>query len=173
MKKDVGPYVSLALKTIENYVRFGKIIAVPPDVPAELLTRTAGAFVSLHKHGRLRGCIGTIEPTKPNLAEEIIQNAISASTRDPRFTPVQPDELEDLECTVDTLSEPEPVDSLTQLDAKRYGVIVESRGRRGLLLPDLEGVDTPEEQISICRQKAFIGPNDEVKLYRFEVIRYH
>ena len=132
----------------------------------------AGVFVSIHGHDGLRGCIGTFEPTQSNVAEEIIANAISSSTRDPRFPPVTPDELADLEYSVDVLTHPEPVESPDQLDAKNYGVIVESVWRRGLLLPDLEGVDTVEQQIAICRQKAGISPEEEVKLYRFEVKRY-
>jgi AMMECR1 domain-containing protein len=107
-----------------------------------------------------------------SLAKEIIENAVSASTRDPRFLPVQASELSLLECSVDVLSEAEPVVDIRELDVKRYGVIVESGGRRGLLLPDLEGVDTVEEQIDIARHKAFIRPNDPIKLFRFEVTRF-
>ncbi|GAI51622.1 unnamed protein product, partial [marine sediment metagenome] len=122
--------------------------------------------------GELRGCIGTFEPQKDNVAKEIITNAISSATRDPRFLPVTPDELKDLEYSIDVLSKPEPVESQDQLDHKKYGVIVEAGWRKGLLLPDLEGVDTVEEQVDICRQKAGIDPNEPVKLYRFEVKRY-
>jgi len=129
-------------------------------------------FVSIHKHGELRGCIGTFEPAEKNIAEEVITNAINSATRDPRFSPVTPAELADLEYSVDVLTEPEPVTSEAELDPKRYGVIVESGGRRGLLLPDLEGVDTVAQQIEICRSKAGITPHEPVKLYRFEVSRY-
>jgi len=137
------------------------------------MKQRAGTFVSLHKRGALRGCIGTFEPTCPNVAEEIIQNAISAATRDPRFPPVQDSELDDLEISVDVLSPPEPVESMAELDPERYGVIVESGWRRGLLLPDLEGVDTAEYQVEIARRKAGIGAHEPVQLYRFEVKRYH
>jgi len=132
----------------------------------------AGVFVSIHKFGGLRGCIGTFEPATENVAEEIIANAISSATRDPRFPAVAPNELKDLSYSVDVLTKPEPIESQDQLDPKRYGVIVESGFRRGLLLPDLEGVDTVDYQIDICRQKAGIMPNEPIKLYRFEVKRH-
>ncbi len=132
----------------------------------------AGVFVSIHKHGELRGCIGTFEPTKDNVAEEIIGNAISSATRDPRFPPMAASELSDLEYSVDVLTPPEPIENKDQLDPKKYGVIVEAGFTRGLLLPDLEGVDAVDHQIDICRQKAGIAPGEPVKLYRFEVKRY-
>jgi AmmeMemoRadiSam system protein A len=166
------PLVQLARQTIEAYVRTGKQIPVPNPLPPEMQQR-AGAFVSLHAHGALRGCIGTIEPTRPNLAAEVIHNAIMAATQDPRFPPVQPHELADLEISVDVLSPPEPVSSPAELDPKVYGVIVQSGFRRGLLLPDLDGVDTVECQIDIARQKAGIHPSERVRLYRFKVNRYH
>ncbi len=166
------PLVELARQAIEAFVREGRIISPPEELTPEMKGR-AGTFVSLHdKAGRLRGCIGTIEPTQPNVAYEVIQNAISAATRDPRFPPVRPEELDGLDVKVDVLTEPEPVDSLDQLDPKRYGVIVQKGFRRGLLLPDLPGVDTVEYQVEVARQKAHILPNEEVQLYRFEVIRY-
>jgi AmmeMemoRadiSam system protein A len=166
--------VQLARKTIETYVREGRVIKQPEELTPEM-QQQAGTFVSLHSpDGELRGCIGTIEPTQDNVALEVIQNAISAATRDPRFPPVRPEELDGLDVKVDVLMPPEPVESLDQLDPKRYGVIVESATdwRRGLLLPDLEGVDTVEYQVDIARRKAFIGPHEPVKLYRFEVKRY-
>ena len=166
------PLVQLARKTIELYVREHKIATPPQELTPEMRQR-AGVFVSLHRQGELRGCIGTIEPTQPDVAHEVIANAISAATRDPRFPPVRPDELDDLDISVDVLSKPEPVHSLAELDPKRYGVIVALGGRRGLLLPDLEGVDTVEEQIRIALRKAGIGRNEPYQLYRFEVIRYH
>jgi len=132
----------------------------------------AGVFVSIKKHGQLRGCIGTFEPTQSNVAQEVINNAISSATRDPRFPPVAPAELADLSYSVDVLTKPEPVDSPAQLDPKEYGVIVECGRRRGLLLPNLEGVDTVDYQIDICRQKAGILPHEPVRLYRFQVKRY-
>ena len=174
MKKtaEEDPWVSLARQAVESYVTSRRIIPVPAGLPAELLEHRAGAFVSIHKDRRLRGCIGTISPTRACLAEEIIHNAVSASTRDPRFPPIRPDELNRLEINVDVLGEPEDIDSPSELDVKRYGVIVSSGFRRGLLLPDLEGVDTVEEQISIARQKAGIGSREKVSLQRFEVVRH-
>jgi len=167
---EMHPLVKLAKETVESYVREGKIPR-PQALTPEMKQR-AGVFVSLKKHGELRGCIGTFESTTANVAEEIIANAISSAVRDPRFFPVAADELADLDYTVDVLTSPEPVESAEQLDARRFGVIVESGGRRGLLLPDLEGVDTVERQIEICRLKAGIDPDEPLKLYRFQVRRY-
>jgi len=166
-----SPHVKLALATIDAYVRQNRVIDVPANVPEYLRTTRAGAFVSLKKDGELRGCIGTIEPIEDSVAEEIIANAISAATRDPRFLPVEKEELADLQCSVDVLAPAEPCE-FCDLDPARYGVIVESGMRRGLLLPDLAGVDTVEEQVDIARRKAFINHNDPIKLYRFEVVRH-
>jgi len=166
----VHPLVRLAKRSVESYVRRGKVVQVKRLTPE--MKPKAGVFVSIHKGGELRGCIGTIEAQRNNVAEEIITNAISSAIRDPRFYPITADELGELEYSVDVLSRPEPVKSRKQLDARRYGVIVERGGRRGLLLPDLEGVDSADYQIDICRQKAGIAPDEPVKLYRFEVERY-
>lgn len=162
----------LARMAVEAYVRDGRVIEPPQGLPDELLVNRAGAFVCLKIGGELRGCMGTIEPTQPNVAMEIIHNAISAAARDPRFMPVQDWELDRIKYTVDVLSPAEPVRSLDQLDPRRYGVIVENGLRRGLLLPDLEGVDTVEEQLAIARRKAGIADGEPVSLYRFEVVRY-
>ncbi len=168
------PLVKLAQETIEMYVREGRMPEPPEELTPEM-QRRAGSFVSLHAHGRLRGCIGTIEPAQDNLAKEVIRNAVSAATRDPRFPPVAPDELAELNIKVDVLTEPEPVQSLDELDPKRYGVIVQSKRsprKRGLLLPDLEGVDTVEYQVEIARRKAWLDADEPVQLYRFRVERY-
>ncbi|HAA90094.1 MAG: Uncharacterized protein XD63_0852 [Thermoanaerobacterales bacterium 50_218] len=165
------PHVRLARASLEYYLRTGKIMPVPDPVPEGMEGR-AGVFVSLKKHGQLRGCIGTIEPVRENIAAEIIHNAVSAGVGDPRFLPVQLDELPELEISVDVLTPPEPVASEKDLDPKRYGVIVSSKGRKGLLLPNLEGIDTVEEQIRIAKMKAGIRPDEPVKLERFEVVRY-
>jgi AmmeMemoRadiSam system protein A len=162
--------VRLAKKTVEAFVRKGEVFE-PRRLTAEMKEQS-GVFVSIHKLGELRGCIGTFEPQHFNVAEEIVANAISSATRDPRFPPVTKEELKNLDYSIDVLSKPEPVKSQKQLDPKRYGVIVEAGWRKGLLLPDLEGVDTVEEQVDICRLKAGIGPDEPVKLYRFEVKRY-
>ena len=164
------PLAKLAKKAVETYVKQGKI-PKPPKLTPEMKER-AGAFVSIHEGEKLRGCIGTAEPYWDNVAQEIIHNAISSAVRDPRFPPVLPAELKYLSYSVDVLTAPEPVKDEDQLDAKRYGVIVQSGIRQGLLLPDLEGVDSVERQLEICRLKAGIAPDEPVKLYRFEVKRY-
>jgi len=166
-------YVRLARYSLETFVKTHKPAELPENLPEELINRRAGAFVSLHKEGNLRGCIGTIMATRNNLAEEILQNAISACSQDPRFNPVEAEELDDIEYSVDVLGEPERIFSVKDLDVKKYGVIVENGGRRGLLLPDLEGIDTVEEQIAIAKRKASIRPEEKVTLWRFEVIRHH
>ncbi|NMA66329.1 MAG: AmmeMemoRadiSam system protein A [Clostridiaceae bacterium] len=171
-RKAEDPYVSLARTALEHYVTKGKVLDVPDYLPEEILNRKAGVFVTINKHGRLRGCIGTISPVTDNIAKEIIQNAISAGTRDPRFNPVKEYELSDLIYSVDVLGEPEPIDSIDKLDVKRYGVIVTSGYRRGLLLPDLEGVDTPLQQVEIALAKANISKDEDYELERFEVIRH-
>jgi AmmeMemoRadiSam system protein A len=142
------------------------------ELPEEMLSKQAGTFVSLHEHGELRGCMGTIGPTRSSIADEIIGNAVSAAMRDPRFPQVRPDELEWLEISVDVLGEPEPIDSMDELDGKRYGVIVTSGGKRGLLLPDLDGIDTPEQQVDIAKKKAGIYAFEKFRMERFEVIRH-
>ena len=167
------PWVRLARLSLETYVKTGKRLDDLPDgLPDDMTGRTAGAFVSLHAHGQLRGCIGTTGPTTASVAWEIVQNAVSACSRDPRFAPVRADELDSLEYSVDVLGAPEPIDSPAQLDVKRYGVIVSCGGRRGLLLPDLEDVDTVEQQIDIARQKGGISAREHYTLERFEVVRH-
>ena len=172
IRDNEDPYVALARLTLETYIRTGKVISKPDGLPREMLEERAGVFVSLKKHGQLRGCIGTIGPTCPCIADEIIQNAISAGTKDPRFNPVRENELDDIVYSVDVLGKPEPVDDISQLDVIRYGVIVSSGYRRGLLLPNLEGVDTVEKQIEIARQKAGIRSDEPYTLERLEVVRH-
>ena len=166
------PYVKLARQSLESYILNRRVIDIPDDVPEEMLHAKAGAFVSIHKDGALRGCIGTTGPTTDCVAREIINNAISASTRDPRFSAIGPEELPRLEISVDVLGEPEDIASEDELDVKRYGVIVSSAGKRGLLLPDLDGIDTVQQQIDIAKQKAGIHRFESVKLQRFEVVRH-
>lgn len=165
-------YVKLAKETLETFVRSGEKIDIPEWIPQYFKNNRAGVFVSLKKNGMLRGCIGTIGPVRDNIAEEIICNAISAGTQDPRFPEVSADELKTLVYSVDVLGSPEKVNSMNELDVNKYGVIVTSGYRRGLLLPDLEGVDTPEQQVGIALQKAGINPTDDYEMERFEVIRY-
>ena len=173
-KEGKSPQVELAEAAIEAWVKEGRKLASSdrPEQTGNLKGR-AGAFVSLKKDGRLRGCIGTFQPTRANLAEEIISNAISAACRDPRFQPVEREELGEIDISVDVLSDPELVTDTSMLDAAKYGIIVQKGDRVGLLLPDLEGVDTVEEQLGIARRKAGIGPDEQVQLYRFTVTRYH
>ena len=171
-KQKSDAYVKLARTSAESYVRNGEIIEVPDWVPGEMLKAKAGAFVSIHKFGALRGCIGTILPTKENLAEEIIRNAVSAVSEDPRFDSVEAGELKWLDINVDVLGEPEKIKSKDELDVKKYGVIVQSGYKRGLLLPDLDGVDTVEQQIEIARRKGGISPSEKIELSRFEVVRH-
>lgn len=166
-------FVKLARASVESWVLNHKKLPVPAGLPEEMLTRKAGIFVSIHEHGALRGCIGTIMATQDSIAEEILQNAISACSKDPRFDPITADELASLEISVDVLGDLEPIDSPDMLDVKRYGVVVSCGMKRGLLLPNLDGVDTVEEQIRIARQKGGIRESEPYKLERFEVIRHY
>ncbi len=171
-KNKNNPYVNLARQTIEEFIKDGVVSKLDSDLPDELLKRKAATFVTLHRNGKLRGCIGTLEPYADSLATEIQQNAISAATKDPRFPPLREEELADLEVSVDVLSEPEAIESFADLDPLRYGVIVSKGRNRGVLLPDLEGVDTAEKQVEIALSKAGIGQAENYKLERFEVIRH-
>jgi len=171
-KETEDDYRKLARQSLEHMVNSGKKLPLPDSLPNQLLNQKAGTFVSLHKNGRLRGCVGTIAPTTKSIAEEIIQNAVSAGLKDNRFEPVTAEELPYLEYKVDVLSAPEPISGPEELDVKRYGVIVTSGYKRGLLLPNLDGVDRVEEQISIAKSKAGISANEPIKLERFEVVRY-
>lgn len=167
------PYVALARESIAYYVQHKSPMPRPRDLPRELTEQRAGVFVSIHKHGALRGCIGTLVPTCGCVADEIIDNGIAACSRDPRFDPVRPDELDALSISVDVLSEAELVFSEDELDPARYGVIVTKGMRRGVLLPNLEGVDTVSEQVAIAKRKAGIRvDDDQVSLERFEVVRH-
>ena len=149
-----------------------KVISPPEEIP-DVMKDKAGVFVSIKKDGELRGCIGTFAPTKENIAEEIIANAIAAATQDPRFSPIEEAELPDLKISVDVLTEPEKIASREELNEKKYGVIVSAEGKRGLLLPDIPGVNSVDEQIAICKRKAGIGENEPVELFRFEVKRFY
>ena len=172
-------YVQLAYRSLEYFIKTGRVIPIEDALKGlneedikTLTSKRSGAFVSIHEHGMLRGCIGTILATRKSLAEEIIENAVSASTYDPRFDPIRESEIPFLEVNVDVLGDPEPIDSKDQLNVKRYGVIVTSGSRRGLLLPDLDGVDTVDDQISIAMRKGGIKPGENYQLERFEVVRH-
>lgn len=172
MLENEDEYVTLARNTINQYIANGIKIDMPEDLTNKLYDNKNGIFVSIKKEGRLRGCIGTISPTKENIAQEIIDNAISASTRDPRFNPIEEHELGDLVISVDVLFPPEDIDSKEKLDVKRYGVIVSSGIKKGLLLPNLDGVDSVDQQISIALEKAGIKQYEDYSLQRFEVVRH-
>lgn len=165
-------YTRIARGALESRVKGNKDFQIPSDLPEEF-QEPGAVFVSLKKRGALRGCIGTIFPARETLAEEITANALSAGLRDPRFPPVSAGELDELEYSVDVLTEPEKVEDISELDPRVYGVIVRSGYRTGLLLPDLEGVDFAELQLDIARRKAGIGPNEPVEIYRFRVNRYY
>lgn len=170
---DEHPLVQLARRTIEAYVRSGRRLK-PDEAPPEIQGGPAGAFVTLHRasSGELRGCIGTIEATQESLVKEVISNAISAATRDPRFPPVTPEELDDLRIDVSVLYPAEKIQSVDQLDPRTYGVIVQRGWRRGLLLPDIEGIDDAETQVRYARMKAGIEPGEPVEMQRFKVEKY-
>lgn len=168
---DASPHTRLARAAITRYLQGGTVIDDLTAYP-ELLDQRAGAFVSLHRRGDLRGCIGSIGPTRPNLADEIVDKAIEAAVNDPRFPAMTADELADLDISVDVLQAPEPVTLIEDLDPRVYGVIVTKDWRRGLLLPDLEGVDSAEAQIEIAMRKAGIMPGERVAIERFRVDRF-
>ena len=172
MDQKQNPYTRIARESLLHYFQTRKAMQISDEIPEGLRSEKAGAFVSLKKHGQLRGCIGTISPVRESLAEEIIHNAISSAVSDPRFSPVSKEELEDITISVDVLGRAEAIRSVEELDVKRFGVIVSNGCRRGLLLPDLEGVDTVSEQVAIAKRKAGIGEAEEVSLQRFEVKRY-
>ncbi len=163
--------IALVRAAIEAWISRQEAVALPPVLPAALL-EPAAAFVCIKTGGQLRGCIGTIRPTCRSLAEELLQNAISAATRDPRFPPVNAQELESLEYTVDVLAAPEAIDSVKALDPRVFGVIVQSGARSGVLLPDIEGIDNAEMQVEVARRKAGIGPGETLGLQRFRVHRF-
>ena len=190
------PLISLAKTTVESFLKEGKIIYPPENFPKEFLTRRAGTFVTIENRGQLRGCIGTYLPTRESIAEEVIYNAIAAASEDYRFPAIALEELPDLSYTVYILNKPEPVRNVFELDPKEYGIIVKNSPitenneqnnkirekvtfdgkipyKTGLLLPDLEGIDTAEKQISIACEKARIDPKKEkISIYKFTVQKY-
>jgi AmmeMemoRadiSam system protein A len=165
------PYISLAQESIHHYLNHREKLSCPDPLSKDLKSRS-GAFVSIKKLKQLRGCIGTLEPCEPNLAMEIIENALKAALHDPRFSPVTTEELQDLTYSIDVVRPLEKISALEELDPNIYGLVVKSNGKQGVLLPDLEGVNSKEEQIQICRAKGKI-PNDEpIEIYRFKVDRF-
>lgn len=170
--QQMDAYCQLAQKALEHFVHTGKELLMPDSLPKTMLDQRAGVFVSLKIGGNLRGCIGTTMPSTASIASEIIQNAVSAGCADPRFDPVNPNELDYLEYSVDVLQSPEPVHSLSELDPHQYGIIVKGKDRNGLLLPNLEGIDTVEQQLQIVLKKAGLASGDTYSLERFMVERH-
>jgi len=169
----MNPYLKLAQQTVIEYFNNKERLKTPTDLPEEMLNKKGGVFVTLYNQDKLRGCIGTFLPTEDNLAEEIISNALSASTKDNRFSPITKEELPELKYEVSILSEPELIKGLEELDVKRYGIIVKAGYKTGLLLPDLKGVETVTEQIAIASQKAGINPaNEKIEIYKFTTTKY-
>jgi len=174
MARAEHPLVRLAAEAISAFLRRQQIIEPPEslffEVPAALLP--AGVFVCLKREGRLRGCIGTTEPIRKTMAAEVIEIAIGAATRDPRFPPLEWAELDDLEISVDVLGPSERVSSLEALDPRRYGIVVRSGERHSVLLPDLEGINSVAAQVEAAREKAGLGSDEVIELLRFEATRY-
>ncbi len=171
LPKGNNPYVRLARKCLEDYFTQTKTMIAKEELPEIMVAHRHGVFVSLKKEGQLRGCIGTIFPTTDCVASEIIRNSIAAATEDPRFIPVRHEELKQLKISVDVLMTP-TIANIEELDPKRYGVIVSKGMRKGVLLPNLEGVESVEDQIAIACQKAGINPDGDFYIEKFEVIRY-
>ncbi|HZK56887.1 MAG TPA: AmmeMemoRadiSam system protein A [Clostridia bacterium] len=169
--EDANPYVRLACESLVNYLSSEEYMDIPPYVTDEMKETKRGVFVTLKKEGVLRGCVGTFLPVTGNVCEEIIRNAVSAGIYDSRFIPVVIEELDDIEFSVDVLTEPEKA-SMEELDPGKYGVVVKSGPKVGLLLPDLEGVDTVEEQINIALEKGGISQDEDYTIEKFEVIRH-
>lgn len=173
IRTNEDPFVKLARMSLEYYLKNGKILSCPDKLPKEMTQSKAGVFVSIKKEGSLRGCIGTTQYTTRSVANEIIQNAVSAGLQDPRFEPVHESELPHLIYSVDVLSKSEHISSIKELDVKKYGVIVRFKGKSGLLLPNLEGIDKPKQQVTIALKKAGISEDEPYEMERFEVIRHH
>lgn len=172
MASENHPLVSLAIRSVKHQLEKGQPLPCPNPLSEEM-QRQAGTFVSIKKNGLLRGCIGTIQPKYANLAEEVIQNAIKAANEDPRFPAVEIQELKDLTFSVDVLTTPEKINDTTSLDVKRYGLIVRSENKKGLLLPNLENIKTIDQQLKVCLKKGGIKKTDMYELYRFEVKRFN
>ena len=172
MASENHPLVSLAIQSVKHLLKYGQPLTCPNPLPKEM-QRQAGTFVSIKKNGLLRGCIGTIQPKYSNLAEEVIQNAIKAASDDPRFPAVTLHELKELTFSVDVLTTPEKINDTSSLDVKRYGLIVRSENKKGLLLPNLENIKTLDQQLKVCMKKGGIKKTDNYELYRFEVERFY
>lgn len=171
MPDSTSPHVNLAKEAVRHYLERNNF-PDPPGSLGEEFDSKAGVFVSIKKSGQLRGCVGTLVPTEPNLAKEIIRNAIHSATQDPRFPSVKPNELSELTFSVDVLTPAEKIENQSALDCKKYGLILRSGDKQGVLLPDIAGVSSVEEQIQICRKKAGLKEEESAEMYRFEVKRH-
>jgi len=171
MGTNIHPFIKLAIQSVRHYLEHGVPLPCPENLTDDLL-QPKGAFVSIKNNGKLRGCIGELTPTRENLAIEIIQNAVSAASRDPRFAPISRDEITDLTFSVDVLTPLEKVDDVSQLDCKKFGLTVKAGDKQGVLLPDLEGIDSVADQLRICLKKGGIDQSKSYEMYRFEVERY-
>ena len=169
--KEGSSHTRLARVSLDYFFRNHVPMPLKESDWPELFSKRGGAFVSIKIGRNLRGCIGTIMPTTGSLAEEIVQNAISAAVEDPRFMPMDMEELRECDISVDVLGSPQRC-SREDLDPKRYGVIVSRGSRKGLLLPELEGVDTSGQQLAIALRKAGIPEDADYEIERFEVVRY-
>ena len=165
------PLVKLAIRSVEHFIETGKLLPCPEPLPKDL-NQNAGTFVSIKKKGELRGCIGTITPKYKNLAEEIIQNAVRAANKDPRFDPVEKIEMPGLIFSVDVLTPLEKIGNLKRHDVKKFGLVVRGKGKQGLLLPDLDIIKSADQQLKVCLKKGEFKENDTYELFRFEVKRF-
>jgi len=174
-----NPFVSLAKKAVETYIKEGRVITPPAGLSQEILSRKAGVFVTITQKGQLRGCIGTYLPTKDNIAQEIIDNAVASASRDPRFESIAEEDLPFLEYSVSILTKPEQIRNIEELDPKKFGILVRNlpdegcAAKSGLLLPDLEGIDTKQKQVVVACHKAGINPQEEkIVIFRFTTELY-
>jgi len=169
----MNSYVLLAKQAIENYIKEKTPLVLPSGLSPDLLIKKAGVFVTVMKGGELRGCIGTYLPIRENIAEEIIYNAVAAATEDNRFESISEEELPQLSYAVYLLNEPELIKDLKELDPKKYGIVIKTSYKSGLLLPDLEGIDTIEKQIAIACEKGGVDPaREKFVIYRFSAEKY-
>jgi len=163
----------LARRAVEDYIINGTEVEIREDELPQILKEKAGVFVTLKKNNKLRGCMGTFRPVQKNAAYEIVNNAMTAAENDPRFPEVNKEELNDIKISVDILSEPEHVRDKTELSPGKYGILVKGGHQTGLLLPDLEGIETAEKQLNIAKRKAGLKEDAEVEIYRFTVSRFN
>jgi len=172
-KNQKNQLLSITKKTVEEYVKNGKVLDF--TVSDERLNWKEGAFVTLHKDGNLRGCIGQIIPSEDPLWQVVRDMAIEAATDDPRFSPVSEDELKKLDYEVSVLSTPKKIDDWKKIELGKHGVIVKRGYSSGVFLPqvaDETGWNLEKFLSELCSQKAGLSSdcykNDkDVELYIF------